>query len=217
MRSLFAAIAMAAVAGTSTAASPLTLAYCITDDPSGGYIYTFTLTLDNHDGSWESGQGYNWITFGDVFLADSNFPDFVGFLPAPAPFDDEGYSYSGGGHNGPTLLDFGVDNDFRGWIPANVGDSITWSGHSNIFLGADEMEWSNLVGSGVHADFETAVYTGGCGCPADFDGDGFVTGDDFDAYVIAFEAGDDDADFNNDGFVTGDDFDAYVTAFEAGC
>ena len=26
-------------------------------------------------------------------------------------------------------------------------------------------------------------------CPSDFDGDGFVTGDDFDAYVAAFEAG----------------------------
>jgi len=26
-------------------------------------------------------------------------------------------------------------------------------------------------------------------CPSDFDGDGLVTGDDFDAYVIAFEAG----------------------------
>jgi len=54
-------------------------------------------------------------------------------------------------------------------------------------------------------------------CPSDLNQDGFVTGDDFDAYVEAFELGDAAADFNGDTFVTGDDFDAYVLAFEAGC
>lgn len=54
-------------------------------------------------------------------------------------------------------------------------------------------------------------------CPSDFNGDGFVTGEDFDAYVDAFTAGDIAADFDHDGFVTGDDFDGYVLAFEAGC
>ncbi len=51
-------------------------------------------------------------------------------------------------------------------------------------------------------------------CLSDFDGDTFVTGDDFDAYVAAFEAGNDSADFDGDTFVTGDDFDAYVAAFD---
>jgi len=63
----------------------------------------------------------------------------------------------------------------------------------------------NVTFSNVHA------------CPADFDGDGFVTGDDFDAFVADFEAGNSAADFDYDGFVTGDDFDAYVVAFAAGC
>ncbi len=54
-------------------------------------------------------------------------------------------------------------------------------------------------------------------CRADVNGDGFVTGDDFDAYVLAFEAGDASADFDGDSFVTGDDFDAYVVEFEVGC
>jgi len=44
-----------------------------------------------------------------------------------------------------------------------------------------------------------------------------VTGDDFDAFNLAFEAGTALADFNGDSFVTGDDFDAFVDAFEAGC
>lgn len=54
-------------------------------------------------------------------------------------------------------------------------------------------------------------------CRSDFDGDGFVTGLDFDAFVAAFEAGEITADYDADGFVTGLDFDAFVGAFEAGC
>ena len=54
-------------------------------------------------------------------------------------------------------------------------------------------------------------------CPADFNLDGFVTGDDFDLFVLVFVNSNPTADFNLDGFVTGDDFDAFVLAFEAGC
>jgi hypothetical protein len=54
-------------------------------------------------------------------------------------------------------------------------------------------------------------------CPSDFDADGFITFNDFDAFVTSFEAGEAVADFNRDGFLTFEDFDAYVTAFEGGC
>ncbi len=54
-------------------------------------------------------------------------------------------------------------------------------------------------------------------CPSDFNGDGFVNGDDFDEYSLAFIAGTAPADFNGDGFVNGDDFDGFVLAFESGC
>ncbi|GMV26559.1 MAG: hypothetical protein AMXMBFR58_25900 [Phycisphaerae bacterium] len=54
-------------------------------------------------------------------------------------------------------------------------------------------------------------------CKADFDGTGFVDTDDFDAFVHAFELGDDSADFDETGFVDTDDFDAFVRAFEQGC
>ncbi len=95
-------------------------------------------------------------------------------------------------------------------------------------LGIDLTGWSLIDGGGVSADGRTIAGTGihsgaqeawivSLGCPSDFDHDGFVTGDDFDQYVAAFEAGGIASDFNHDGFVTGDDFDAYVTAFEAGC
>ena len=54
-------------------------------------------------------------------------------------------------------------------------------------------------------------------CRADFNGDGFATGIDYDLYVQAFEAGEAAADFDGDGFITGIDFDLYVQAFVEGC
>jgi hypothetical protein len=54
-------------------------------------------------------------------------------------------------------------------------------------------------------------------CAADFDCDGFITFEDFDNFVNAFEVGLASADFTGDGFLTFEDFDAFVAAFEAGC
>lgn len=54
-------------------------------------------------------------------------------------------------------------------------------------------------------------------CVADFNGDGFLTFEDFDGFVGAFEAGQARADFNADGFLTFEDFDGFVNALEAGC
>lgn len=63
--------------------------------------------------------------------------------------------------------------------------------------------------------FGKAVAFGGCA--TDFDGDGFSTGDDYDAFVVQFELGNAAGDYDGDGFVTGDDFDKFVEAFEWGC
>jgi len=54
-------------------------------------------------------------------------------------------------------------------------------------------------------------------CPSDHDCNGFVNGDDFDAFIVVFELGEAAADFDRNGFVNGDDFDGFVVAFEAGC
>ncbi|MBL8760715.1 MAG: hypothetical protein JNL50_05365 [Phycisphaerae bacterium] len=55
------------------------------------------------------------------------------------------------------------------------------------------------------------------GCLSDVDHNGFVNGDDYDAYAAYFEAGQGEADLNHDGFVNGDDFDHFAEHFEAGC
>jgi len=54
-------------------------------------------------------------------------------------------------------------------------------------------------------------------CPSDFDYNGFVNGDDFDQFVIEFEAGTAAADHDGNTFVNGDDFDRFGLDFEAGC
>ncbi len=59
----------------------------------------------------------------------------------------------------------------------------------------------------------TLVYTS----PADLDRNLFVNGDDFDTFVSAFEAGDQNIDVNGDGFVNGVDFDYFLDRFTAGC
>lgn len=54
-------------------------------------------------------------------------------------------------------------------------------------------------------------------CPADFNGDGFVNGNDYDIFVDAFDVGDPSADFDHDGFVNGNDYDLFVEHFDVGC
>lgn len=54
-------------------------------------------------------------------------------------------------------------------------------------------------------------------CPGDFNLDGYVNGNDYDAFAGLFEVGDHGADFNHDGYVNGNDFDAFAEHFEAGC
>ena len=62
-----------------------------------------------------------------------------------------------------------------------------------------------------------SVVVVGSGCLSDFNGDGFVNGDDFDLFASAFEEGSLLADLNHDGFVNGDDYDLFASAFESGC
>lgn len=53
--------------------------------------------------------------------------------------------------------------------------------------------------------------------PADYDNSTFVDSDDFTAFTLDFEAGNDNADINHSGSVDTDDFTAFMQAFEQGC
>lgn len=65
--------------------------------------------------------------------------------------------------------------------------------------------------------FDRDEALGRCGCPADFNRDGFVNGNDFDLFSDAFAVADPAADFNQDGFVNADDYDAFAEAFDGAC
>jgi hypothetical protein len=54
-------------------------------------------------------------------------------------------------------------------------------------------------------------------CEADFDLNGFVNGDDADAFAVAFDIGDPSADVDGNGFTNGDDADYFAAHFDVGC
>ena len=108
-----------------------------------------------------------------------------------------------------------------------------WSAIKRVRLGADNHPL-NLFVKGIGRDESGEMYlltsavlgpTGTTGavwhiavrCPADFVRDGFVNGNDFDAFVDLFILGDPGADWDHNTFVNGDDFDGFTAAFEAGC
>jgi hypothetical protein len=93
---------------TPAGATPLRMEYSVTDLGAGAFQYEFSLILDNHDGTWFTGQGFNWIIFGDnrYDYGSSPLTNFVGDstdLPI-GPFTY--YNISVGEHEGPTLVDY---------------------------------------------------------------------------------------------------------------
>lgn len=101
-------------------------------------------------------------------------------------------------------------------------NAIRWSTSYNFRFDAKVAPGSGLMNAtvglfkpGTPSSITAAVQYPGC--PADWDGDGFLSGPDYDLFVQQFEAGDPDTDFDCDGFPTGVDFDVYVQSFEAGC
>ena len=74
-----------------------------------------------------------------------------------------------------------------------------------------------IAGYGVDPAGRTEAWVATLPCPADYDANGFVNGDDFDFFVADFEAGMASADFDVNSFVNGDDFDAFSLAFFYGC
>ena len=115
-----------------------------------------------------------------------------------------------------TLTAAGGSGDTLRWYSGSCGGTFVGTGSPLVIASPTATttyyaRWENGCGNSTCASVTVNVRT------ADYDGDGFVTGEDFDAFVLAFENGDLAADYDHDGFVTGEDFDAYVVDFEAGC
>ncbi len=116
----------------------------------------------------------------------------------------------------------GVAHIYRGSGEAwNYSTSLTASDTGGTLLG-----WrlglsgdTAVIGGPFYQTNRGAAYVFGSmrACSADLDGTGFVDTDDFDAFVVAYEAGSPAADMDGTGFVDTDDFDRFVHAYEAGC
>ena len=129
-----------------------------------------------------------------------------------------------GGFNGGRLYSFNPDLTLRWEIPLdgnlNQGGPV---------LGTDGTLVMTSTGTLVRAYRSTPAPLA---CPADIVGiggspprDGLLTGDDFNAFIAAFSAGDLLADITGiggppampDGLLTGDDFNAFISVFASGC
>jgi hypothetical protein len=150
------AIASLMVTVESVQAGPLTLEYQVDAIGGGLFDYEFRLVLDNRDGSFVPGQGWDWIVFGDQPVLDSsNLLDFAGDLSdlPIGPFVE--YTSSSGGHNGPSLIAPGAS----AWFPHFVGDELRWSGTSTVDLPQGALLWSTLLtfNGARGANFDRAV------------------------------------------------------------
>ncbi len=104
--------------------------------------------------------------------------------------------------------------DGAAWRPMSTGTdggvyAMAHRTSTDLFVGGD------FLTAGGHDSAYFARWA--CLCPADFNGDGFVNGDDYDAFASLFDIADPGADLNNDGFVNGDDYDGFASHFDVGC
>ncbi len=152
MKKLLAFLVFFFLAISNLQATPLRMDYTVQDLGSSLYRYDFSLILDNNDDSWNSGEGWGGVVFGD-HVTSSPLTNFVGdtsSLPA-GPWTS--FGLCSGSHNGYILLEMDAY-----WNPAAYGETITWSGSSTADLAQGELLFSTVdhIHDPVTADFEVA-------------------------------------------------------------
>ena len=161
----------------------------------------------------KSGQVAGW----SAFLADENSNDYEGW------FDAIGTTQAATGANGGVLEGTLNLREELGTLPATVWLAVAPYANPDGGALVIASQVPPTLDNNANIDALEYIEVSLCAldhaacCPADFNSDGFVSGDDFDAFVVAFELGDAAADFDDNSFVNGDDFDGFTWAFEAGC
>lgn len=149
------AAAGASFLSAPASATPFTVYYDVTDI-GGSYQYDIDVVLDNNDGSWSSGQEFDWFSFGnqtDAFEFEGAFSDPV-VSGAPAMFS---VTESSGGANGPALCVGGCSVGDGGYVPS-LNETFSFTIMASTFLGAGELLWSNLSATGGNSSsFNIAV------------------------------------------------------------
>ncbi len=186
-----------------------------------GFEYTMGNTDEDADGLPDHGWGY---TFRQQQESDPrNLPGSVVTKGIVGPF----LVLPGNAGGLGTPPSAGVE-DAIDWYNTFDG-SFVFNGSGYDFGASDTYTRSNYInsyffGGAPYASYWLELYSSapcGGGCPADFNGDGFVDFFDFDDFVVCFEGGPcppgKSADFNGDGFADFFDYDDFVLAFENGC
>ncbi len=140
-----------AAAGASivypTGPGAVSLSYTITPQDDGtGYDYLFTFILDNQDNSWSAGD--RW---GSGLLFDGKYqsePDAVFELALDPGQDDEvgtvslrsQYAYEDDPERLYLSTVFLTRNGY--WTPENVGDTFTFTGTSDAYLGQGNLHFT---------------------------------------------------------------------------
>ena len=118
---------------------------------AGQFQYDFTITLDNHDGSWTPGQGWDWLVVGDTDTRGT----YKSFSPTPTvctvdwttlshdPLISNSWGGSCGGHNGVTIMFHDWGGAWTTWTPG-LGDFVRFSGTSSVDFLEGELHWSAL-------------------------------------------------------------------------
>ncbi len=105
-------------------------------------------------------------------------------------------------------------------VPA-TGGFQTWTEIEfpvTLDAGVQTIRFQNLAFPGQAYNLDWLEFTlVGADCLPDTNGDGMLTPADFNAWILAFNAGDPLADQNGDGLITPADFNSWILNFNAGC
>ncbi|MBX7106966.1 MAG: hypothetical protein K1X57_23045 [Gemmataceae bacterium] len=191
---------------TSTAVSPVRVWHMLSDSVGVEVTDNFTVTCQRGTGTLSS-PGWRTLTV----TGKSGIHVMPGlYRVTPVLTDDLANNrsklYCDQVSGNPAVYDF----DFRFRVlrdcDANgFDDAADIAGNSSLDTFPDG-------GDGFIDDCEPITV-----CPAEFNGDGFLNGDDLDAFADAFVESSYAADIDGDGFVNAEDYDWFVWWFEQGC
>jgi len=187
---------------------------------TGETIVTHVLRVENVSTATKTFQFFNLI---DLDLSGSPLDDMGQGSDVTVPFGTRFALEESSGSTGECFglaaskWEIGSGSALRAKLSSgaqNLNNSILpYSGDTAVAF-----QWTVTLAPGesrlIYGGFSTRVPVP---CPADFDGNGFVNGDDFDAFIFHFVNGDPYADFDHNGFTNGDDFDPFIELFFSGC
>ena len=149
------------------------------------------------------GTGFEALTAGKLTKADAGYEKRAdGEFPWLSFSFDQDVTFLLGGTTGQAT---GRRMHLESSVPAPADDNFAGLGLS--FSGVGEVDVS-----GQRAGFDEPAYP----CPADFNRDGGIDGDDVPSFFDAWEIGDASADANQDGGVDGDDVTEFFRVWENG-